>query len=180
MSYIIRLQNLSRTARASDIREFFSGLSIPSGSVCIVGGDSGDAFIGFETDEDARLAMFRTGKILGQSQVELSLSSKKEMNQAMERAQQLSRLLHNFDKKEESSSSHQDVYSQNTLSYSTSGMLGAFALIIIHYSALIFFKVFQNYDYKKNYCSFSKIYKPSFLNSKEKITLVQNISLSDI
>ena len=49
------------TAQASDIRNFFSGLRIPDGAVHIVGGEDGDAFIGFASDEDARQAMTRTG-----------------------------------------------------------------------------------------------------------------------
>lgn len=57
MSVIIRLQNLPLSANAADIRSFFAGLRIPSGSVHIVGGEDGDAFIGFATDEDARQAM---------------------------------------------------------------------------------------------------------------------------
>ncbi|CAD5235451.1 unnamed protein product [Bursaphelenchus xylophilus] len=98
MSFIIKLQHLARQARAADIRSFFSGLSIPSGAVCIVGGDSGEAFIGFETDEDARLAMLRSGQPLCQQAVELSLSSRKEMNTAMEEAKKLSRLVQNISK----------------------------------------------------------------------------------
>lgn len=57
MSVIIRLQRLPWEASAGDIRAFFSGLSIPEGGVHIVGGEDGDAFIGFATDEDARMAM---------------------------------------------------------------------------------------------------------------------------
>ena len=40
------------------------GLVIPDGGVHIVGGDNGDAFIAFATDEDARRAMQMTGKEL--------------------------------------------------------------------------------------------------------------------
>lgn len=47
MSVIIRLQNLPWTANALDIRQFFTGLSIPEGGVHIVGGELGDAFIAF-------------------------------------------------------------------------------------------------------------------------------------
>ncbi|KAI6232375.1 hypothetical protein M3Y95_00479400 [Aphelenchoides besseyi] len=98
MSFIIRLQNLSRTAKSSDIREFFSLLSIPSGAVCIVGGDSADAFIGFETDEDARQAMRRDGSLLNQQRVKLTFSSKKEMQEAMEKAKKMSNLLQGLEK----------------------------------------------------------------------------------
>ena len=40
------------------------GLVIPDGGVHIVGGDNGDAFIAFATDEDARRAMQMTGREL--------------------------------------------------------------------------------------------------------------------
>ncbi|KAL6732978.1 hypothetical protein Aduo_003679 [Ancylostoma duodenale] len=67
MSVIIRLQLLPLSANAADVRAFFSGLRIPDGAVHIVGGDDGDAFIGFATDEDARQAMRRDrGQIHGQ------------------------------------------------------------------------------------------------------------------
>jgi len=54
MSVIIRLQGLSWSASATDIRQFFTGLNIPPGGVRIIGGERGDAFIAFSTDEDAR------------------------------------------------------------------------------------------------------------------------------
>lgn len=96
MSFIIRLQNLARSAKSSDIREFFASLSIPGGAVCIVGND---AFIGFSTDEDARLAMLRDGLVLCQNRIKLSFSSRKEMQDAMEQTQQLSNFLKSLFKK---------------------------------------------------------------------------------
>lgn len=98
MSFIIRLQNLSRFAKSSDIRAFFSSLSIPGGSVCIVGGDSGEAYIGFATDEDARQAMLRDGLVLCQNRVKLTFSSRKEMQEAMEQAQQMNSVVKNVEK----------------------------------------------------------------------------------
>ena len=79
MSVIIRLQNLPWTANALDIRRFFSGLSIPDGGVHIVGGDKGDAFIAFSSDEDARRAMLMDGGRIGTNALKLFLSSKTEM-----------------------------------------------------------------------------------------------------
>ena len=79
MSVIIRLQNLPWNANALDIRRFFQGLSIPDGGVHIIGGEKGDSFIAFSTDEDARQAMMKdTGRINGYP-VRLLLSSKTEM-----------------------------------------------------------------------------------------------------
>ena len=79
MSVIIRLQNLPWSANAIDIRRYFQGLSIPDGGVHIVGGEQGDAFMAFSTDEDARKAMQLDGRRLGDASVKLLLSSKNEM-----------------------------------------------------------------------------------------------------
>ena len=55
------------------------GLSIPDGGVHIIGGDNGEAFITFASDEDGRMAMLQNGKDLSGSPVTLYLSSKHEM-----------------------------------------------------------------------------------------------------
>ena len=86
MSVIIRLQGLSWSASAMDIRNFFKGLSIPPGGVRIIGGDNGDAFIAFSTDEDARQAMMLSNKPLNDSPVQLFLSSKTEMQNTISQA----------------------------------------------------------------------------------------------
>uniref|UniRef100_A0A914V7P0 RRM domain-containing protein n=1 Tax=Plectus sambesii TaxID=2011161 RepID=A0A914V7P0_9BILA len=86
MSVIIRLQRLPLSANASAIRQFFFGLKIPEGSVHIVGGDDGDAFIGFATDEDARQAMRLDGQPLHNSRVKLLLSSRVEMEAVIAKA----------------------------------------------------------------------------------------------
>lgn len=79
MAVVIRLQGLPIVAGTMDIRHFFSGLTIPDGGVHIVGGEHGEAFIVFATDEDARLGMMRTGGSIKGSKVSLLLSSKTEM-----------------------------------------------------------------------------------------------------
>lgn len=85
MSIIIRLQNLPLSAKSGDIRHFFGGLRIPNGGVHIVGGEKGDAFIAFNSDEDARLAMRKDrGKLMG-TRVKLFLSSHMEMQHEIER-----------------------------------------------------------------------------------------------
>ncbi|RTG81671.1 uncharacterized protein DC041_0001245 [Schistosoma bovis] len=86
MSVIIRLQNLPISANASNIRRFFSGLSIPEGGVHIVGGTEGDAFIAFATDEDARKAMLLDRQTINGASVRLFLSSKAEMQSIIESA----------------------------------------------------------------------------------------------
>lgn len=101
-SVIIRLQNLPMSANASNIRRFFTGLSIPEGGVHIVGGDKGDAFIAFATDEDARRAMLLDQQSINNTKIRLFLSSKTEMQAVIETArssvmmanQQLGSLTH--------------------------------------------------------------------------------------
>uniref|UniRef100_T1HP12 RRM domain-containing protein n=2 Tax=Rhodnius prolixus TaxID=13249 RepID=T1HP12_RHOPR len=88
MSVIIRLQNLPWSANAADIRTYFSGLSIPEGGVHIVGGEQGDAFIAFSTDEDARQAMLLDGGKLKEIKIKLFLSSRTEMLKIIEQARQ--------------------------------------------------------------------------------------------
>ncbi|XP_064544511.1 uncharacterized protein LOC135432679 isoform X3 [Drosophila montana] len=90
MSVIIRLQNLPWTANARDIRNFFTGLSIPEGGVHIIGGEMGDAFIAFSTDEDARCAMLKDREKLMEVQVRLLLSSRAEMQKVIETARKVS------------------------------------------------------------------------------------------
>ncbi|XP_066558257.1 copine-1 isoform X1 [Amia ocellicauda] len=84
MAVVIRLQGLPIVAGTMDIRHFFSGLTIPDGGVHIVGGEHGEAFIVFATDEDARLGMMRTGGTIKGSKVSLLLSSKTEMQNMIE------------------------------------------------------------------------------------------------
>lgn len=85
-SVIIRLQNLPMTANASNIRRFFGGLNIPEGGVHIVGGEKGDAFIAFATDEDARKAMLLDHQYINSAQIRLFLSSKAEMQSVIDTA----------------------------------------------------------------------------------------------
>ncbi|XP_026675771.1 RNA-binding protein 12 [Diaphorina citri] len=90
MSVIIRLQNLPWSANSMDIRQYFQGLSIPEGGVHIVGGEQGDAFIAFSTDEDARQAMMNDGGKIKEVKIKLLLSSRSEMQKVIEQARQTS------------------------------------------------------------------------------------------
>ncbi|XP_030072399.1 RNA-binding protein 12B [Microcaecilia unicolor] len=84
MAVVIRLQGLPLVAGSADIRHFFSGLNISNGGVHIIGGELGEAFIIFATDDDARLAMRRSGGFIKQSRIQLQLSSKSEMQSTIE------------------------------------------------------------------------------------------------
>lgn len=86
MSIIIRMQNLPWAANSLDIRRFFQGLGIPEGGVHIVGGDKGDAFIAFSTDEDARQAMERDSGKIKEVRIKLLLSSRAEMQRVIDQA----------------------------------------------------------------------------------------------
>ena len=86
MSVIIRLQGLPWSASALDIRHFFKGLTIPAGGVHIIGGDRGDAFIAFSSDDDARQGMMRNLAAINGTTAHLYLSSKSEMQNVIEEA----------------------------------------------------------------------------------------------
>ncbi|XP_028327373.1 RNA-binding protein 12B-like [Gouania willdenowi] len=86
MVVVIRLQGLRITAGSEDIRRFFTGLEIPAGGVHIIGGERGDAFIIFTSDEDARRAMVRSGGHIKGSTITLQLSSKAEMQKELEKS----------------------------------------------------------------------------------------------
>ncbi|KAH7983500.1 hypothetical protein HPB52_012375 [Rhipicephalus sanguineus] len=86
MSIIIRLQNLPWAANSLDIRRYFQGLNIPEGGVHIVGGEKGDAFIAFGSDEDARQAMERDGGKIKEVRIKLLLSSRAEMQRIIDQA----------------------------------------------------------------------------------------------
>ena len=92
MSIIIRLQNLPWDASTLNVRQFFHNLSIPDGGVHIIGGDKGDAFIAFSTDEDARQAMRRDGDYIGNTQIKLLLSSKSEMQSVIAMAKEAAQI----------------------------------------------------------------------------------------
>ncbi|XP_063155549.1 RNA-binding protein 12B isoform X2 [Candoia aspera] len=79
MAVVIRLQGLPLVAGSADIRRFFSGLNIPDGGVHIIGGEEGEAFVIFATDEDARQAMSYSGGFIKDSRIQFFLSSKAEM-----------------------------------------------------------------------------------------------------
>ncbi len=79
MTVILRLQGLDVKAGAEDIRTFFGSLHIPDGGVYIVGGSLREAFIAFNTEKDAQLAMRHTGSFLKGSKVTLHISSMAEL-----------------------------------------------------------------------------------------------------
>ncbi|XP_034278329.1 RNA-binding protein 12B [Pantherophis guttatus] len=84
MAVVIRLQGLPLVAGSADIRRFCSGLNIPDGGVHIIGGEKGEAFIIFATDEDARQAMSYSGGFIKDSRIQFYLSSKAEMQSIIE------------------------------------------------------------------------------------------------
>lgn len=86
MAVVIRLQGLAVTASSQDIRKFFGGLKIPDGGVHIIGGELEEAFIIFGSDEDARIAMTKSGGYIKGSPVSLILSSKTEMQNILEKS----------------------------------------------------------------------------------------------
>ncbi|XP_041649568.1 RNA binding motif protein 12Ba [Cheilinus undulatus] len=79
MPIIIRLQGLDVKAGIEDIRSFFECLHIPDGGVYILGGSLREAFIAFNSERDAQLAMRQTGTFLKGSKVTLHISSMGEL-----------------------------------------------------------------------------------------------------
>lgn len=79
MTIILRLQGLDEKAGSEDIRTFFKNLHIPDGGVYIVGGSLKEAFIAFNNERDAQLAMRYSGNDLKGSKVTLHISSMKEL-----------------------------------------------------------------------------------------------------
>uniref|UniRef100_A0A8C4QEJ0 RRM domain-containing protein n=1 Tax=Eptatretus burgeri TaxID=7764 RepID=A0A8C4QEJ0_EPTBU len=87
MAVVIRMEGLPDAAGPMDIRHFFTGLAVPTGGVHIIGGKLGEAYVTFESDVNARLAMMRTGNMIMSSRILLLLSSKSEMLSAIQRSQ---------------------------------------------------------------------------------------------
>lgn len=79
MAIIIRLEGLGGRAGTEDIRSFFECLHIPDGGVYILGGRLKEAFIAFNSERDAQLAMRQTGMVLNGSKVNLYVSSMAEL-----------------------------------------------------------------------------------------------------
>lgn len=84
MVIILRLQGVGVTAGTEDIRAFFEDLYIPDGGVYIVGGSRREAFVAFNTEKDAQLAMRHTGHSLKGSKVTLHISSMTELEQRLQ------------------------------------------------------------------------------------------------
>ncbi|CAL9705793.1 unnamed protein product [Knipowitschia caucasica] len=79
MTTILQLRYLDPMASAEDIRSFFGGIHIPEGGVCIIGGELGEAFIAFNTEEECTLAIQQSGLLLKDSKVDLHISSMVEL-----------------------------------------------------------------------------------------------------
>uniref|UniRef100_UPI00358F81C4 uncharacterized protein n=1 Tax=Myxine glutinosa TaxID=7769 RepID=UPI00358F81C4 len=86
MAVVIRMEGLPDASGPMDIRHLFTGLAVPNGGVHIIGGKLGEAYIAFEKDEDACLAMERSGGRIMGSKVQLLLSSKSQMLSAIKRS----------------------------------------------------------------------------------------------
>ncbi|XP_037532239.1 RNA binding motif protein 12Ba [Nematolebias whitei] len=84
MTVILRLQGLDEKADADDIRSFFKSLHIPKGGIYIVGGSLREAFIAFNTEREAQLAMIQTGEAIKGSKVILKKSSMAQLEHRLE------------------------------------------------------------------------------------------------
>ncbi|XP_053571174.1 RNA-binding protein 12B [Bombina bombina] len=84
MEQIVRLQGLPKAGTSGDIRRFFSGLAIPKGGVHILGGQLGEAFVIFQSPEDAQTALRQAGGDIKNSAIQIFLSSKAEMEHTID------------------------------------------------------------------------------------------------
>lgn len=71
MAHVVRLQNLSNSASAADVRSFFHGFDIPNGGVKIIGGDKGECFVVFTHFRDANEALGKGGMWLNEQRIKL-------------------------------------------------------------------------------------------------------------
>ena len=79
MSPVIKLQNLPWSANAADIRNYFDSITIPHGGVQIIGGDEGNAFVVFKSENDMRKAMTIGNGKIHSCPIQLFISNKTEM-----------------------------------------------------------------------------------------------------
>lgn len=84
MTVVLRLQGLDEKAGVDDIRSFFKSLHIPKGGIYIVGGSLREAFIAFNTEKEAQLAMIQTGEAIKGSKVILQKSSMAQLERKLE------------------------------------------------------------------------------------------------
>lgn len=84
MTIILRLTGLSVKAGIEDIRTLFENLRIPAGGVYILGGSLQEAFVAFNTEKDAQLALRLTGSLLRGSPVSVYVSSMQEVEHKLE------------------------------------------------------------------------------------------------
>lgn len=71
MAHVVRLQNLSNSASAADVRAFFQGFQIPNGGVKIIGGEKGECFVIFTTFLDANGCLRKDGMWLNEQRISL-------------------------------------------------------------------------------------------------------------
>ncbi|XP_077383898.1 RNA binding motif protein 12Ba isoform X2 [Festucalex cinctus] len=72
---VVKLKGLDPNASAEDIRGFFPGLRIPKCGVCILGGPQHEAFVAFESENEAQSAVGFSGHFLKGCKVTIRLSS---------------------------------------------------------------------------------------------------------
>ncbi|EDO47282.1 predicted protein, partial [Nematostella vectensis] len=75
MPVVIKMKGLPFEATSRDIQMFFDGLSLREKDIHLAankdGKASGISFAVFNVDDDARKAMYRTGKYMGKRYIEL-------------------------------------------------------------------------------------------------------------
>ena len=75
----LHIQDIPDTASILDVQNFFPQLDIPYGSIWILGGVNGDAFVTFRSHEDLSKALMHDGMLLQERPVKLSLSDRNDI-----------------------------------------------------------------------------------------------------
>ncbi|XP_075682092.1 RNA-binding protein 12B-like [Rhinoderma darwinii] len=91
MPQMVRLQGLPPIADSIHIRNFFNGLKIPHGGVNIIGGEYGEAFVKFMNKHNVCSALKRSGKLLMDSPIHITIEKKT----ALHRNRRRTRFMYN-------------------------------------------------------------------------------------
>lgn len=87
---VLRLRGLAFSAGKDDILDFFKNFTLSEDSIHIIfnfeGRPTGEAFVEFASEDDAKSALAKDRMTLGSRYIELFQSSPEELNEAVSRA----------------------------------------------------------------------------------------------
>ena len=80
----LHIQDIPDTASILDVKNFFPDFEIPYGSIWILGGVNGDAFVTFRSHEDLSKALMHDGMLLHGHPLKLSLSDRNDIENLLD------------------------------------------------------------------------------------------------